>query len=566
MKRLILFFTIVLLPIGVAFAADPPVGSNPAAQGQRYEEDVRLEEKKLEKKKVEKPQIDIKEEEKPTAPAITFVLKGIKITGAVAIKEEKLILVYQPYIDKQITQVELDAIMNKIKAAYKDKGYLTVIVFLPEQEIKDGVVEIRVVEGKMGSLTIEGNKDFSEKLIAKYIHAKKNEILDFKILQRDIMRLNQTPDLEVRAVLTAGKEPQTSDVILKIKDSFPWHVGFTEDSQGTRLSGKYRSSVYLRTSNLTGNLDSLFVNTLYSGLSSGESVTYALPLNTFGTKFGMEIVNFKSKLGGDFKPQDIEGTTEIYNPYLTFELYLDEFLQANANLGINIKSVEKTISGIRTADDQLRMPYFGFDITESDVNGETNFSPNFTFSPEGFLGASKKNHPTASRAGTGGFFFNYSQALNRTQKMPWESYAAIRSQFQIPTHTLPSSEQLQLGGFNSVRGYAEGDYLADLGFFIRNDWFLPMYLIPKDWKLQDSATLLRNRIEPILFADIGAGKLKKTLSGEKHEKFLAGIGAGVRLRLYKKSALILEWAKHVGDAPAGGNGPATFNFIFQAEY
>jgi hemolysin activation/secretion protein len=313
-------------------------------------------------------------------------------------------------------------------------------------------------------------------------------------------------------------------------------------------------------------MDSLFVNALYSGLSSGESVTYTLPLNTYGTKLGFEFVNFKSKLGEEFKPQVIEGTTKIFNPYLTFELYLDELFQANTNLGLNIKSIQKKIGGNRTADDQLRMPYFGFDFTKTDPYGETNLSPNFTFSPGGFLGASKKNHPTASRAGTGGFFFNYSQGLNRTQKMPGESYAVVRSQVQVPTHTLPSSEQLQLGGFNSVRGYAEGDYMADLGFFIRNDWFFPMYLIPKDWKLQDSETPLRNRIEPIFLADIGAGRLKKTLPGEEHEKFLAGIGLGARLRLYKKSSLILEWAKHVGDAPASGNGPATFNFLFQAEY
>ena len=566
LKKTILFFLLILLPLVLAFAADPPVGSSPAAQGQRYEEDVRLGEEKLQKKKVKKPQVDVQEEEKPTAPSISFVLKDIKVTGVTILKDKELKPLYQQYLDKQVSQAEIESVMNKIKAAYIKKGYLTVIVFLPEQDINDGVLEIRVVEGKMGDLVIEGNKNFSEKLISKYIHLRKNELLNFKVLERDLLRLNQTSDLEVKAALTAGKEPQTSDITLKVSDSRPWHIGFTEDSQGTRLSGKYRTSIYLRSSNLTGNLDSLFLNALYSGNSSGQALTYVLPFDTQGTKFGIEVVNFESRLGKEYKSQNISGTTLIYNPYMNFELILNERFQVNANLGLDIKSIQKKTNGTRTSDDQLRMPYFGFSIIETDISGETDFTPNFTFSPPGFLGASKKNHPSASRAGTGGFFFNYNQGLNRTQRMPWDSYISMRSQFQIPTHTLPSSEQIQIGGFNSVRGYAEGDYLADLGGFMRTDWFFPMYLIPKDWKLADSATPLRNRIEPILFADVGGGKLKKTLSGEQHDKFLAGVGGGLRVRLYKKSVVILEWAKYVGDVPASGNGPATFNFIFQAEY
>jgi hemolysin activation/secretion protein len=566
MKKILLSFVLVLSPLAPLLAADPPVGANPAAQGQRYEEDVRLEEKELRKKGLKKPGVDIQEEEKPAVPEISFVLKNINITGAAAFKDKDLKPLYDPYLNKQVSQVEIDAVINKIKAAYARKGYLTVIVYLPEQDIKDGVLEIRVVEGKLGTLTVEGGRDFSPQLISKYIHLKKNEILNFKVLERDLLRLNQIPDLEVKAALTAGKEPQTSDLTLKVTDGRPWHFGLTGDSQGTRLSGRYRASVYLRSSNLTGNLDALFLNALYSGNSSGEALTYTLPLDTYGTRLSIEIVNFESKLGKEYKVQNISGTTQIYNPFLTFELLLNEVFQVNANLGLNIKSVQKKTNGSRTADDQLRMPYFEFDLSETDAYGSTDFTPQFIFSPPGFLGASKKNHPSGSRAGTGGFFFKYIQGFNRTQKMPWESYVSMRSQFQIPTHTLPSSEQIQVGGFNSVRGYAEGDYLADLGGFMRTDWFFPMYVIPKEWKLVDSATPLRNRIETIVFADVGGGKLKKTLSGEEHEKFLAGVGGGLRLRLYKKSVVMLEWAKYVGDKPASGNGPATFNFVFQAEY
>ena len=65
---------------------------------------------------------------------------------------------YQPYLNKQVTFNDIKDITAKIKAKYKEKGYLTTAAFLPEQEIKDGRIEIKVIEGKMGKLSIEGNK------------------------------------------------------------------------------------------------------------------------------------------------------------------------------------------------------------------------------------------------------------------------------------------------------------------------------------------------------------------------------------------------------------------------
>lgn len=278
----------------------------------------------------------------------------------------------------------------------------------------------------MGKLSIEGNKWFSSSLIEKYFHLKKNEILNVKKLQKDILRLNQNPGLEVKTVIAAGEEPETSDLILKVKDKFPWHIGFSEDNQGTRLVGRYRSSISLRSTNATGNFDSLFINTLLSHRSFGESVSYSIPLNTYGAKFGIDVTYFKMKLGKEYRPFDITGQSQIYTPYISWELALEEDYQANVNIGLEIKSIKKKTAGSITSNDQLRLPYFSFDSTKTDS----------------FLGASSRSHPTASRAGTGGSFFKYEQTLRRTQKMRlFDSYLQARSQFQAASHTLPSSEQ-----------------------------------------------------------------------------------------------------------------------------
>jgi len=65
--------------------------------------------------------------------------------------------------------------------------------------------------------------------------------------------------------------------------------------------------------------------------------------------------------------------------------------------------------------------------------------------------------------------------------------------------------------------------------------------------------------------DLGGGKLKKIIPGERRNKFLMGIGGGLRVHLYNKVYLRLEWAEALGDDTISGAGPSTFHITFQAE-
>ena len=382
------------------------------------------------------------------------------------------------------------------------------------------------------------------------------------------MRLNQNSDLELGSVISQGSAPETSDVTLKVTDKLPFHIGASVDNQGTRLVGKYRPAVSFRSTNLTGNNDSLFINSLFSSGALGESALYSIPVTTRGTKLAFDFTYFYTKLGKELKSYNIEGQTQIYIPHIRQEIVLSENFQMFADAGLEIKSIKKYMADDITSNDQLRLPYFSFDLTRLDSffgGGQTSFSPKFVFGTENFLGASSRNHPSASRAGTGGFFFKYEQSLGRIQKMPFGSYMSIRSGFQAVTHTLPSAEQFQLGGANSIRGYPEGDYLCDIGASLNMDWVFPFYAIPKSWKLPHSETPLRNQIQPVVFMDLGGGALIDTISGEKKEKFLMGLGGGLKINLYNKINVRLEWAAPVGQDPTSGTGPATFYLTFQSE-
>ena len=569
---------LIILLSGISFcplfAAGPPPnipsGQDSGAQAKRFRDESAAVEQRAARKREKAPKIEAEEPKEQPLPAdeTSFVLKDVNITGATFFTTGELRPIFQPYLQKKVTLKDAAVIAEKIKAKYQSKGYLTTSVYFPEQEIENGVIEIAVLEGKLGRVTVEGNKWFSANFVRKYIHASPGELLNINKLQKDILRLNKFSDLEVKTVISPGKEKETSDLVLKVKDKFPWHVGMSEDSLGTRLTDKYRTGFYLRGSNVLGLGDTVFANSLFNGRTFGQVVSYAVPIGTHGAKLAVDLSYFQMKLGKEVAEYHITGKTKGITPHATFELALKEDFEAYLDLGITMLDVQKRVAGNRTSDDQLRMPYISFTFSKTDSlggGGQTVYSPQFSLGTGGFLGASKSCHPSASRDGAGGYYFKYEHGLKRTQKMPFESYLLMNSQFQAASHTLPSSDQIQLGGMTSVRGYPEGDYLADVGATLNIDWVFPSLFFPKDWKLPRSKTPLRRMIEPVAFFDMGGGGLYAVNPGERGRKFLAGAGGGLRIHIANNFFIRLEWAKAFGNAPQGGNGPSTFYVMMQSE-
>ncbi|MFH1782965.1 MAG: ShlB/FhaC/HecB family hemolysin secretion/activation protein [Candidatus Omnitrophota bacterium] len=552
----IIFITLLssVIFLSPVFAIDtPPPGSEPGAEATRFQEDMKRQKRDLEKKDRKKIEEKLVEEEKIDKSGPSFILRDIKVTGATAFTQDELKNIYKPSLDKKIYYSELKGIANAIKNEYKKRGYLTATSFVPQQDIKDGVVEIQVVEGKVGEIKIEGNKWFKTDLIKKYFHLAKGEIFDVYKLQKDLTRLNQNSDLKVTTVVEKGKVPETTDLIAKAEEKVPYHIGIGSDNKGSRLLGRYRTLVHARSTNATGVNDYLLLSSVFNARSMGFSLSYDRPLDTYGTKLGIDATYYKMKLGKEFKALDIEGETRILTPHLMWEIFLSEDTEIEGDVGFEIKDIEKTTQTAVTTEEQLTLLFAGFTVEKqtSFFGGSyLTFAPKMTMGQKNLFGATGKDHPNASRDNTGGFFVKYSQRLSTFQRMPFKSYLAIDSSVQVSSDTLPSSEQMQIGGQDSVRGYPEGDYLCDTGYYVNTEWLFPKLL---------------KHSEPFLLFDFGWGRIEDTMTGELEDKTLMGVGAGAKFTLFNKAYLKLQWAVKGGDEPTSGVGPSTFYLSFQTE-
>ena len=125
--------------------------------------------------------------------------------------EAELQKITEPYIGKTVSLADLYAITGAINNLYNDKGYMVCKAYLPPQRIHGGVVQIKLLEGKTGLVTLQGLKHTKEKYVTARVPLKPGTVANTAALNKQLQRFNGTNDVQLRILVHAGKEPGTTD-------------------------------------------------------------------------------------------------------------------------------------------------------------------------------------------------------------------------------------------------------------------------------------------------------------------------------------------------------------------
>ncbi len=555
LKNLCLFLTILVLGIHSAYAAVSNPNETAGAEQARFDEQVDVEKKN--KSILTQPVPDAGLEEADDAEdaadaSVRFVLKSVKVTGSESISAAELEAIYTGSLNKEVSLKELKRIAKSIKQEYRNRGFIAAYVYLPPQNVTSGAVEIAVIEGKIGQVEIAGNKWFSTKLIKRMLDIDTSNILYFEDLRKGLNFLNKHRDIKAKAVLKPGKEVKTTDLQLNVTDKFPVHLSTDVNNLGTDNTGKTRWGIGATHTNLLGLMDELSGRFQIGSNSWATGANYSVPLNSYQTALALSYSHSSVDLGGDFKALDVKGRSNTYGVSLIQPFLDSKHFNAGTNVGFDFKSVRNEVLGRKAGVDELRILNLGLNLEENDSYGRTILPQTFHVGFADFLGASGKVEPAATRAGTGGQFFIYRSSLLRYTRLPAGMILANRGNLQLTDDALPPSEQIRLGGAYSIRGYQEGEYLADSGAYLANEIYIPSYFFPKDWKLPYSSKPLRNQIMGVGFFDFGGGSLRKPQNTESDDRFLVGIGGGVRIELFDRVYARFQWGAPIGSNPNDG--------------
>ena len=560
-KALLCLLILSFSCIAVSFAQPP---ASQQMSGEERQRELEAQDKaliqKIEQPK-EKPQV--KEELPPIPPPIQskekVAVKTINVLGVTLIKDSEIRAIVAPYENTEVTIDQLQEAANKITDVYRSKGYITSRAYLPPQKIAVGAVEIRVLEGAMGSIEVKGNKWFKSRLILRRITLKKGEPFNYNTLRQNLININDVPDRAAKAVLVPGKEPGTTDVVLEVKDRLPIHAGFTWDDFGSRYIGGQRYLVQFTDNNLLGFDDKLTFQYQLAQSSRYflKNIRYLFPISG-NTEIGAFASLSRIKLGKEFEDLDARGKSQVYSLFADSKVFDTENFDISLSGGFDYKNITNIQEGAVTSEDRLRIVKGGFNIDQSDNYGRTLLTYELDYGIPGIMGGLKTESTTSSRNGAGGKFVKNTVNLLRLQKLPFSSSLLWKNSLQFSPYILTAAEEFQLGGIVNVRGYPPAEVVGDSGAAMTWEWSTPFYFIPKNMKFPFSKAKAYDALRFVTFYDWGDVHLRRPLASEEKSKTLRSVGCGMRINLPEDFSLRLEFAWALDQTPSDGDRQHTW--------
>ncbi len=151
---------------------------------------------------------------------MSLVLGSVVVEGSTVYSDEELASLYEDRLGKKIALAEVFGIADAITAKYRNDGYILSRAILPPQTIEDGAVTIRIVEGYIDEVRIEGEVRGDRALLDAYAaKIMRSRPLSVAHLERYLLLIDDLPGISSEAVLNPAEDtPGAADLVILVEE------------------------------------------------------------------------------------------------------------------------------------------------------------------------------------------------------------------------------------------------------------------------------------------------------------------------------------------------------------
>lgn len=476
-----------------------------------------------------------------TAELPKFDVLDFQIAGNTVLDEETLERTVYPFMGPEKTVDDVEKARQALEEAYRKAGYPTVVVAIPEQDVKEGAVQLLVTEGTIETLHITGSRYYALGNIRDGVPAlAEGQVPHMPDVQSQVGTLaEQSADRNITPIFRAGSTPGKMEVELRIKDELPLHGGVEVNSRNSENTSLTRAIGSLRYDNLWQRFHSASLQYQTSPEVPDEvsvwAGTYVMPTGWADTRLAMYGIGITSstELGINIGGSSVLGAGSIYGARLVKPLKGSGDFMHSLTLGFDYKSFDQTITVEGLDAQQISYATFltGYDGSWRGENSVTSLNLGAHFSFRG-LGNSEQEFAAKRTDATPNFLYLTSD-LKHQQILPWDFRLQGRASGQASSTSLISNEQFAAGGPLSVRGYHQTQQLGDHGVNLSVELHSPK-LLPNDWESVQNFRLLG-------FIDWAGLWTNSPLPPTEAYTELASAGLGLRLQMFKHFNGELDW-------------------------
>jgi hemolysin activation/secretion protein len=476
-------------------------------------------------------------------------VQAYRFEGNTAFTDQELEQVAAPFAGRKVSTGDLQALRDALTLHYVNAGYVTSGALIPDQSPQDGVVEIRIVEGRLAAIEVEDPGWLRAGYVQSRLARAAHQPLDVIALEERIQLLQQDPHIEkIAAELRPTSEPGQALLHVKAEEATPWSVLLESNNYQPPSIGAYGGHFVLGWNDVTGFGDAVTASFDVTESLREYEALYSIPLTRYDTQLQLAAQITRSEVIEDpFDELNIKSETESYAITLRQPLYgtlattLSAFLTGEWRRSQNFLLGEGFPFVPGPDEDgvaKLALIRFGQDGAWRDRSQVLALRSMFTFGLNA-LGATQ-NSGSDVPDGTFVAWLGQLQWARRFDSL-WGIETLFRTDLQLSTQPLLGLEQFAVGGHATVRGYRENQVVRDQGVVSSIEVRIPV------WR----SSLEQPIVQLAPFFDIGHSWNKKRPTDGP--KTLPAVGIGVRWRITRFLFAEVYWGQNLNDVFTSGD-------------
>jgi len=492
----------------------------------------------------------------------TFAILEYRVLGNSVLPARTIERAVYPHLGPARSIADAQAARVDLEKAYRDAGYSTIYVDIPEQSVENGVVRLQVTEGRLERVRVTGTRYFSNRRILAAAPALETGAVPyFPAVQQQLAELNrESADLKVAPVLRPGTVPGTVDVDLKANDTLPMHAAVEVNNDYTVGTPHTRMVFNLAYTNLFQSSQSLALQYQVAPQqpkdSSVLSATYGVPLGSHGASLTLLGLLSNSNVAA-VGTLGVVGKGQIYGAHFSTPLSSSADFYPSFTFGGDFKDFDSNVllSGATGLETPIR--YINWSVIYGGAFVRSRMAASFdvglNFGIRGLVNQPADFENNRYLAQPNYMYLRANGSADHA--LVWGSRLALRVSGQYTTEPLVSYEQFAIGGVNSVRGYLEAEALGDTGasgsIELRSPSPASLFGVPVQ-----SAYVLA-------FSDAGIVSIISPLPQQLSRIHLASAGVGMRVAGFSGFNAVFDWAYPLVSTSEVKAGESRVDFQFR---
>jgi len=435
-----------------------------------------------------------------------------------------------------ITLGMIESVADVITRYYRENGFILAKAFIPEQQVREGVVNLTLLLGELGEVEVNDNERYPDKIIERVFDSAMGEPITASDMEERLYLVNDLPGISLRGHFEPGTQVGDTKFNINTANEKRYNANVRLDNHGSKGSGENRLYADALIYNPTKTGDQLQIgllgsfepaNTLYGMLRYQTNIVH--PRLTFSTGASSNEFTLDQQDEG-LSGINVSGKSRVYDISANYKLRRSRV--SNHSVDITFNTIDSNASfgdgdGAVPSVDKVQnwVLDYNFDILNEGARSLHQGTVKLTQTSlvEGLEIGQKED----------AILLNIDYSWMTFFKIPFtkaETRIMTRFSGSYVGAPIASSMQSALGGPSQARGFAVNEFYADDAAYLGVDW---IFNGPSFNNTEIGGVKLSNMLQPYLFMDSAYGN-KRTLYADNNDEsdttaILGNSGLGLRI-------------------------------------